>query len=355
MATFRLSVYGSKLYESLNLKEKINFVNELCNELATALPVASSRLVPKYRYQRDPTTKRLQVILLLEVISTTNTSDMNVVNIIKDLNSLIIHRDMGPLIFMEYTSLLDDNYGLIKVENFWIKYSFIIILFIAGILLVVLLCFIEQRKNPKAETAVAFKFFIGLVNYVLFIMFTIKYSKAAKGLYTASVTIILISTTFNETVAIFLISYYCRPWLKKHYLITTLFTLLSVVDIYSLMILSSKIGNHPNLSAKFSKCMHKWIFWVGLLAFVKKEIPQFVIMLIYYQKSLNLYLVPYLSLLILFIIIVFNAVWRLNQLFNFLLHPRSSSRGSQAEFFHNNDNENTGYETDKEDNAQDIK
>jgi len=44
------------------------------------------------------------------------------------------------------------------------------------------------------------------------------------------------------------------------------------------MILSSKIGEHPNLNAPFSKSTHKWIFWVGILALIKKEIPQFIIM-----------------------------------------------------------------------------
>jgi hypothetical protein len=98
---------------------------------------------------------------------------MNVVNIIKDLNSFIIHRDMGPLAYMKYTHLIDSNYGLVKsgkiiiiliffifhhisliifpliIENFWNKYLFFIVLFIVVILLVTLLCFIEQRRNPK--------------------------------------------------------------------------------------------------------------------------------------------------------------------------------------------------------------
>lgn len=56
-----------------------------------------------------------------------------------------------------------------------------------------------------------------------------------------------------------------------------LFMLLSAVDVYSLMILTSKIGSKPSLSAPFAKRTRTWIFWVGLFALIKKEIPQFII------------------------------------------------------------------------------
>ncbi|RIA94333.1 hypothetical protein C1645_873503, partial [Glomus cerebriforme] len=266
VALFRLTAAGSILYESLNVTEKIAFVNELGNELATILPVTSSRLVPMYRNQRDPTTKEIQVILPLEIISTTNISEMNVDNIIRDLNSLIIHRDMGPLALMKYANLIDSDYGLIKTGNFWNKYLFFILLFIVGILLFTLLCFIEHRRNPKAEAAAVFKFFIGFVSYVLFVIFTLRYSKAIEGLYMTSLTIIILSTSVKEAVAIFLIikeisySDKFRGWFRKHYLITVFFMLLSAVDIYSLMILVSRIGGRPSLSAPFTKNTRNWIF-----------------------------------------------------------------------------------------------
>lgn len=111
-----------------------------------------------------------------------------------------------------------------------------------------------------------------------------------------SITIIILSTSLKEAVAIFLvikeISYHdkFRKWFKGHYLITTLFMLTSAVDIYSLMVLSSKIGGYPSLSAPFSKSMHRWIFWVGLFALIKKEIPQFIIMVCTTNYNNNLLL-----------------------------------------------------------------
>ncbi|CAB5365846.1 unnamed protein product [Rhizophagus irregularis] len=359
VALFRLTATGSILYESLNATEKIEFVNELGNELATILPVTPSRLVPRYQYQRDPTTEEIQVILPLEIISSTNISEMNVINIIEDLNSFIIHRDMGPLAYMKYTYLMDSNYGLVKPENFWDKYLFIIILFIVGILLFTLLCFIEQRRNPKAETSSVFKFSMGFVSYLLFVIFTLRYSKAVAGLYETSLTIVILSTSLKETVSLFLIireiitSEKFRGWLKKHFSITMLFMLLSAVDVYSLMILTSKIGSKPSLSAPFAKRTRTWIFWVGLFALIKKEIPQFIIVLIYQQKTLKLDLVPFLTLLITSIVLVFNTVWRLNQLFNFFF--QSTPRTRRASNIHKSGNTgNTGYETDREDNNADL-
>ncbi|CAB4414517.1 unnamed protein product [Rhizophagus irregularis] len=359
VALFRLTAAGSILYESLNATEKIEFVNELGNELATILPVTPSRLVPRYQYQRDPTTEEIQVILPLEIISSTNISEMNVINIIEDLNSFIIHRDMGPLAYMKYTYLIDSNYGLVKPENFWNKYLFIIVLFIVGILLFTLLCFIEQRRNPKAETSSVFKFSMGFVSYLLFVIFTLRYSKAVAGLYETSLTIVILSTSLKETVSLFLIireiitSEKFRGWLKKHFSITMLFMLLSAVDVYSLMILTSKIGSKPSLSAPFAKRTRTWIFWVGLFALIKKEIPQFIIVLIYQQKTLKLDLVPFLTLLITSIVLAFNTVWRLNQLFNFFF--QSTPRTRRASNIHKSGNTgNTGYETDREDNNADL-
>ncbi|GBC03646.1 hypothetical protein RclHR1_05230008 [Rhizophagus clarus] len=334
---FRLTAAGSILYESLNVTEQQEFVNELGNELATILPITSSRLVPRYRYQRDPTAEEIQVILSLEIISSTNVSEKNVANIIKDLNSFIIHRDMGPLAYMKYTHLIDSNYGLVQHENFWNKYLFVVILFIVGILLFALLCFIEQRRNPKAETTSVFKFFIGFISYTLFVIFTIRYSKAVTGLFPTSITIVILSASLKETVSLFLIireltsSYEFRGWFMKHHLITILFTLLSIVDVYSVMVLTSKIGGRQNLNAPFAKRTRTWIFWVGLFALIKKEIPQFIILLIYHQKTLKLDLVPFLTLLITSIVLAFNAVWRLNQLINLIRRIRRSRKSRKAD------------------------
>lgn len=50
---------------------------------------------------------------------------MNVINIIEDLNSFIIHRDMGPLAYMKYTYLIDSNYGLVKPGKIIVLFFFI--------------------------------------------------------------------------------------------------------------------------------------------------------------------------------------------------------------------------------------
>jgi hypothetical protein len=52
-------------------------------------------------------------------------------------------------------------------------------------------------------------------------------------------------------------------------------------------------------------------------------------------------------------VLAFNAVWRLNQLFNFFL--RSTRRTRRASSIHKSGNTgNTGYETDREDNNVDL-
>lgn len=65
---------------------------------------------------------------------------MNVINIIEDLNSFIIHRDMGPLAYMKYTYLMDSNYGLVKPG----KINRIVFLYFIIFLLITF--FLHRRK-----------------------------------------------------------------------------------------------------------------------------------------------------------------------------------------------------------------
>ncbi|RIB08350.1 hypothetical protein C2G38_2045239 [Gigaspora rosea] len=100
-----------------------------------------------------------------------------------------------------------------------------------------------------------------------------------------------------------------------------IFTLLSFVDIYSLEVLCSKIGNSESLSAPFSRNIKVWIYWIGFVAFFKKDLSQLVLLVLYYSKTLHNDLIPLLSLIAAAAVVIFNGFWRI-YLFTMFLYRK---------------------------------
>ncbi|CAG8464453.1 26456_t:CDS:2 [Dentiscutata erythropus] len=119
------------------------------------------------------------------------------------------------------------------------------------------------------------------------------------------VVIIVASTVLKEAFGLFLIrrerqnNSAFSNWWRKHRTIGRIFTLLSFVDIYSLEVLCSKIGGSESLNAPFSNNIKNWIFWIGFLALLKKDLTPYIDLL------------PLLALISATAVVVFNGIWRI--------------------------------------------
>ncbi|CAG8515550.1 17062_t:CDS:2, partial [Dentiscutata heterogama] len=152
------------------------------------------------------------------------------------------------------------------------------------------------------------------------------------------IVILVASTVLKEAFGLFLIrrerqnySIFSNWW-RKHRTIGRIFTLLSFVDIYSLEILCSKIGGSESLSAPFSKSIKNWIFWIGFVALLKKDLSQFVILVIYYNKAPHIDLLPLLALISATAVVVFNGIWRIYLVIMYFyrkLYPRDRAAGDE--------------------------
>ncbi|RHZ75207.1 hypothetical protein Glove_216g128 [Diversispora epigaea] len=218
---------------------------------------------------------------------------------------------------MAYFSLLDSIY----VEgDLWEKYNYIIIGFIVFIALLFLLSLIIFIKKPESKIGSVLKFNISLISFIINTIFTIYYAKKVNGIYLPSIIILVVHGILNEAFGLFLIRRERERknkfdnWWKAHIKTASLFTFLSFVDIYSIKVISSSITEKSSFNAPFSKSIKVWIYWVGFVAFVTRDIPQFFIQIIYYNSTLHNQLIPLLNFIISFAVIIFNIFWRINHI-----------------------------------------
>ncbi|CAG8505092.1 5956_t:CDS:2 [Cetraspora pellucida] len=204
-----------------------------------------------------------------------------------------------------------------KASDLWNDYYYIIIGFIAILVIMTLVFFAYSYKDPNTEVGPVLKFILSAINFVLNTLFTAYYAQAVESVYIPSCVILIASSVLKEAFGLYLIrkernnNSYFFNWWRKHITIGRIFTLLSFVDIYSLEILSSKIGDRESLSAPYSKSIKTWIYWIGFAALIKKDISQFVIQVIYYNSVLHYDLIPLLSLISATAVVLFNGIWRI--------------------------------------------
>src|SRR4051812_31900483 len=97
-----------------------------------------------------------------------------------------------------------------------------------------------------------------------------------------SLTIFIFSTCFNLITATSLIIYenFYNNQFNSNSIIALIFILLSTTNIEILNILSSKFARLSIFSAVYSTKTQKLLFWFGILNFIIKDSPQFIIQVI---------------------------------------------------------------------------
>ncbi|CAG8444121.1 4447_t:CDS:10 [Acaulospora morrowiae] len=317
----RLNTLGSEIFENLTNSEKTLFIDQLNYELSVTVPVNSSRLSNRYIYQRDPRVSDIQVLLPLTITNAApNTTEEGSKLIAQDIDALIKSMNITLISKKSYAHFLDSSFGVSLAHDLWQDYRYVIIAFIASILLLTLLFLIIHFRNSSAVVGPVLKFLLSLLNLVMNLLFTLYYARAVKSLYLPSLIILIGMMTLREAFGLFLIrreidrNSKLHNWWKKHRFIVSFFTSLSFVDIYSLEVLSSQITSSQKLHAPFSPTIRGWIYWVEFIAFFTNDVTLFVIQIIYYIYTLHLDILPFLCFISSSAVIIFNILWRTNHL-----------------------------------------
>ncbi|CAG8683488.1 16657_t:CDS:2, partial [Funneliformis caledonium] len=109
----RLTVEGTTYIDQLDTEGQTQFFNNLVNEISTMLKIPPSRLKSNGRFQVDFTiSPEKQYLISLNIIQTKDKAETSVESIIKDLNTMILNKEVSPISLGRTTQFLDANYGL---------------------------------------------------------------------------------------------------------------------------------------------------------------------------------------------------------------------------------------------------
>ncbi|RIA86161.1 hypothetical protein C1645_878851 [Glomus cerebriforme] len=294
---FSLTAEGTKIFEGLSSNDQLEFLSRLKVDLAKSIPVDINRLdnIKCCEYEND------KILLSLPIKSTTNLNNRNVDRIMKDLNLLIQNKEITPISWFGTTNLIDASFGFQRTWNFLDGFKFHLI----GIVISGLLYFYERNKrNPMmGKNIVIFKFSLIILDFIMGITFILNNGKKIPQLFIPSILFCVLPTITNFLISIVIIlqeikqNKYFYEWFKNNTNITALFTILAGADPEILSILSSQIAGITTFNAPISNKTQSYIFWANILGFFIKDIPQFIIQILYTNLTISYDIIPILTLL----------------------------------------------------------
>ncbi|RIA95739.1 hypothetical protein C1645_457626 [Glomus cerebriforme] len=315
--SIRLIPEGTEVYK-LNPTE---FIKQLRSNISSILPVDPERLESNGPYQIDTSVSPEQLIIPLQIKSTNDRYQRNAINLQKDLHIMIQNKGFTQLSMYQYTSLLDQTYGY--QENVDIKHILqenkgLIIAMIIVSLILVLIFLLAKKRNNRGNNIIIFRIVLSIVAFILDGLFVYKHGADVKPLFIPSLTIFVLSTCFNLLSASMILIFETFQndefinWFKSHATISSIFTLLAATNIEILNILSSRFAGMNLFTAKFSKKAQTLIFWLGIITFIMKDVPQFIIQIIYKSEITITYnIIPLLTLITSSLTITFNIIGKL--------------------------------------------
>ncbi|CAG8479075.1 3192_t:CDS:2 [Funneliformis caledonium] len=118
----RLTVDGTTYFDQLSAEGQAQFFNNLVNEISTMLTIPPSRLKSSGRFQVDITiSPEKQYLISLDIIQTKDKSEKSVESIIKDLDTMILNKEVSPISLGKTTHYLDATYGLRTTQELELK------------------------------------------------------------------------------------------------------------------------------------------------------------------------------------------------------------------------------------------
>ncbi|CAJ0636045.1 23068_t:CDS:10 [Entrophospora sp. SA101] len=326
-ARLRLNTDGTNIFNSLAVDQKDDFINNIIREMANMIPVSPARINSLQTYTYD--TNDLQehrLAFFIRIERSNDTFEMNSEHILDDIYSLINATDNGPIPQGLYTKYLDSD-----VQHFGFNEEMVIpvIGFSTGVALVGIV-FLGDYGS-------IFKFLLSFVSMVLNIAFITFDGLELEILFIPSMATIIIPIIINLLNGLSIMikesnqSESFRNWLEKNIFVATIFTGISFVDIYSLRILSSRaFQSKESFCASYSVFSRRLIYFIGLVNFIIKEIPQFFIQA-YYQIMVETEpsLISVYAFLITTIVLSFNLLWIIYLVIKYVRYRPNKSEGDQ--------------------------
>ncbi|CAG8658345.1 5103_t:CDS:10, partial [Funneliformis mosseae] len=304
----RLTVDGTLYFDSLNKSERKIFFTKLIQELADAIPVSSNRIPNNERVETDSSILQRQIFLRIDIKHDESRKERTVKLAIQDLDNLIRNKPITVIGSGEYSKYLDDSYGYKRLPNKWDSFgSGLLVTFLALSLWGVLFLVARNARRNANNTAI-FQIAFTLFDIVLDWVFTFTKAQNVDGLFIPSLVILIGSFIISLVLAFIIVDKELRnnneqaakfrTWLNENSKLVNLFTILAGTDLQILTILNSNIniGGFDKFNANFSQETIYRIAQYSCINIIFEDIPQLVIQIIYFNKTVNYDIIPLLTL-----------------------------------------------------------
>nr|CAG8434842.1 939_t:CDS:10 [Entrophospora candida] len=311
-ALVRLTLNGSSYYSNLLKSEQYDFLYNLRGEMAKSIPVEPEIIGIVDRYQWDPDIPK-QLLLKFDVFADDN-NNKSVIGIIKILDTLIRNMDITSISQFKYTGSLD-------ASSVWDKYGLKLLAIGGTLLFLGILALFAYRKHEDGNSFVTFKVLLINLDFVIDLAFVSTHSRDIFLLFYFSLFTFIIPLVFNMLMVFYIIikelsnnqPFY--GWYRKYHNVAAIFTFLAAIDVESLSMIDSKLGELDAFDAPISNGMESWIKWINAINFFIEDTPHLIIQMVYINLSVNYEIIPFLNLLSSSLIV---ACIILNHLFRWL-------------------------------------
>ncbi|CAG8681071.1 2395_t:CDS:10 [Gigaspora margarita] len=278
----RLSPNGSSYYLSLSSVDQQKFNEQMATDLSYIIPVEDNRLTSINGFEKDVSTRTLQILLFLNIKDTTDLSKKSAFNISQDFNTLLKYKTHNALMDYNTTLSIDETYPMTIAPLLLRDYLVLIIIIIIVLIALVILYFLASWKFKEADNFIMFKSIIIFADLGLRISFVVHDACKVPELWLPSLVILVFSISINITSSFLIIVHEISKnpkfskWFSKYGFLLPFFTIISAGHIETLYILSSNFGRLKIFSTTYSRTAENAIFWIGILGLIF-GIPQFII------------------------------------------------------------------------------
>ncbi|RIA94910.1 hypothetical protein C1645_803310 [Glomus cerebriforme] len=248
----------------------------------------------------------------------------------------------------EVNTTIQEFVGEVRHEfHEFTKLNPIILILIGGFILSIIVFYLFARlKYPEGRSTIIFTFVLMIVDFCFDVIFVIYNVGAVPVLFFPSLLTLLVPAGFNLLFAFILMVQQAysnklfREWLHRNHAIAGGFTILTMINIEVFRVLTSNFLHLDVFKAPFSHSAKKWLFIAGLFNVIVEDIPQFVILILYFKGvGTNFTLIPLLTLVISFLSLLSTVINRVFELVSFpssssTFHTHNRNRNSFYSYYH---------------------
>ncbi|CAG8641567.1 15468_t:CDS:2 [Funneliformis mosseae] len=339
----RLTVDGTKVYDSLSSEDQDKFFNTLLIELADSIPVSPTRFHSNKKIQPDNTLKDNPYFISIGIEETEGGNEKSVDSIIKILETMIKYKDQTPIGIGEVSKYLDASYGFNPKPDLWetYKYRLLGVFLVVGLLIILFL--FAQKRDKAGNNFAILQLGLILFDLIMDVLFVSNNSRDIPSLYIPSVIFVTLPIGLNTILAFYIITkenavpeFY--KWFTNNGKVASVFTLLSGADIEALNILQSNLAGLPFFQAPFSDGAKSKIFWSACLNVFIEDFPQVIIQIYYRINTVTYDIIPLLTLISSTLNLIVNIIGRLYQATNRVRHGKNKNSYTSDEEFGGLDN-----------------